>query len=202
MYGAAAGGRGPTTRTTCATTTRNGAGRCTMTGSSSRCSPSRARRRGCRGRPSCTSAPATAARSRASTRARWPASTPARRAALLQDPGIVRNRLKIDSTVTNARAFLAVQHEFGSFDRYLWSFVGGRPLINRPRPRERARPHRAQRPDLPGPDESVASASSARPSSMPTCRPSGVVNDHSRDCFRCPPRRRSGRAMRAARKSR
>jgi DNA-3-methyladenine glycosylase I len=57
----------------------------------------------------------------------------ARKAALLLNPGIVRNRLKIDSTVSNARAFLAVQREFGSFDRYLWSFVEGRPIINRAR---------------------------------------------------------------------
>jgi DNA-3-methyladenine glycosylase I len=53
-----------------------------------------------------------------------------RRAALMRDPGIVRNRLKIESTVTNARAYLAVQREFGSFDRYLWSFVGGRPVVH------------------------------------------------------------------------
>ncbi len=53
--------------------------------------------------------------------------------ALLADPGIVRNRLKIASAVTNARAFLAVQQEFGSFDRYLWSFVGGAPIVNRRR---------------------------------------------------------------------
>jgi DNA-3-methyladenine glycosylase I len=53
-----------------------------------------------------------------------------RRAALLRDPGIVRNRLKIESTVSNARAFLAVQKEFGSFDRYLWDWVGGQPVIN------------------------------------------------------------------------
>jgi len=50
-----------------------------------------------------------------------------RRAALLRDPGIVRNKLKIESTVTNARAFLEIQRELGSFDRYLWSFVNGRP---------------------------------------------------------------------------
>ena len=48
-----------------------------------------------------------------------------KKAALLKDSGIIRNRLKIDSVVTNARAFLAVQQEFGSFDRYVWSFVGG-----------------------------------------------------------------------------
>ena len=53
-----------------------------------------------------------------------------RRAALLQDSGIVRNRLKIESTVSNARAYLAVQKEFGSFSRYLWDWVGGHPLIN------------------------------------------------------------------------
>jgi DNA-3-methyladenine glycosylase I len=51
--------------------------------------------------------------------------TPARIKRLMQDEGIVRNRLKIESTVTNARAFLAVQTEFGSFDRYAWGFVGG-----------------------------------------------------------------------------
>jgi DNA-3-methyladenine glycosylase I len=54
-------------------------------------------------------------------------------ASLLADPGIVRNRLKIAATIANARAFLAVQHEFGSFDRYIWSFVGGRPVVNRRR---------------------------------------------------------------------
>jgi DNA-3-methyladenine glycosylase I len=50
---------------------------------------------------------------------------------LLADPGIVRNRLKIESTVRNARAFLAVQKEFGSFDAYVWRFVGGAPRVNR-----------------------------------------------------------------------
>ena len=54
-------------------------------------------------------------------------------AALLADPGIVRNRLKIAATIQNAKAFLAVQREFGSFDRYVWSFVGGKPLVNRRR---------------------------------------------------------------------
>jgi DNA-3-methyladenine glycosylase I len=54
-------------------------------------------------------------------------------AALLADAGIVRNRLKIAATIGNAKAFLAVQKEFGSFDRYLWQFVGGRPLVNRRR---------------------------------------------------------------------
>jgi DNA-3-methyladenine glycosylase I len=52
--------------------------------------------------------------------------TAARRTRLMQDAGIVRNRLKIDSTITNAAAFLAVQKEFGSFDRFLWDFVRGK----------------------------------------------------------------------------
>jgi DNA-3-methyladenine glycosylase I len=53
--------------------------------------------------------------------------------ALMRNPGIVRNRLKIGAAVSNAREFLAVQREFGSFDRYIWQFVGGRPLRNRRR---------------------------------------------------------------------
>jgi len=51
--------------------------------------------------------------------------------ALLRDPGIVRNPLKIQSTVTNARAFLQIQKEFGSFDTFIWQFVGGQPIRNR-----------------------------------------------------------------------
>ena len=50
---------------------------------------------------------------------------------LLRDPGIVRNRLKIGSAVENAKAFQRVQQEFGSFDRYIWQFVGGKPRVNR-----------------------------------------------------------------------
>jgi DNA-3-methyladenine glycosylase I len=52
-------------------------------------------------------------------------------ARLVGDPGIIRNRLKIEATISNARAFLAVQHEFGSFSDYLWGFVDGRPVVNR-----------------------------------------------------------------------
>jgi len=54
----------------------------------------------------------------------------ARTATLLADPGIIRNRQKIASAIQNARAFLAVQREFGSFDAYLWRFVGGTPVRN------------------------------------------------------------------------
>jgi DNA-3-methyladenine glycosylase I len=59
--------------------------------------------------------------------------TPARIATMLGNPGIVRNRLKLESAVLNAQAFLEVQREFGSFDAYVWRFVGGRPRVNRRR---------------------------------------------------------------------
>jgi len=49
---------------------------------------------------------------------------------LMSNPGIVRNRLKISAAIQNARAFLAVQKEFGSFDEYIWQFVGGKPIVN------------------------------------------------------------------------
>ena len=52
---------------------------------------------------------------------------------LLGDPGIVRNKLKIASTIANAQSFLRVQKEFGSFDRYIWQFVGGKPRVNSPK---------------------------------------------------------------------
>jgi DNA-3-methyladenine glycosylase I len=56
--------------------------------------------------------------------------------ALLANPGIIRNRLKVASAVRNARAFRAVREEFGTFDRYLWAWVGGAPVVNRPAPGE------------------------------------------------------------------
>ncbi len=57
--------------------------------------------------------------------------TPRRIEAILKDPGIVRNRLKVLATVNNARRFLEVQKEFGSFSKYIWGFVGGRQKVNR-----------------------------------------------------------------------
>lgn len=55
----------------------------------------------------------------------------AKRAKLLLNPGIIRNRLKVASAVSNAKAFLKVQKEFGSFDKYIWNFVGGKPIVNK-----------------------------------------------------------------------
>ena len=57
--------------------------------------------------------------------------TDAKCAKLLKNEGIIRNRLKIASAVSNAKAFLAVQKEFGTFDSYIWAFVGGKPLDNK-----------------------------------------------------------------------
>ncbi len=57
--------------------------------------------------------------------------TPRRVEKLLQNAGIIRNRLKVESSISNAKAVLAVRNEFGSFDRYVWQFVGGKPKKNR-----------------------------------------------------------------------
>src|SRR5262245_62782123 len=62
--------------------------------------------------------------------------TPARVEKLMTNEGIVRNRMKIESTITNAKAFLAIQKEFGSFDAYVWQFVGGKPIDGRRRSRK------------------------------------------------------------------
>ena len=119
-----------------------------------------------------------------------------RRAALRRDAGIVRNRLKIESTVTNAQAFLALQREFGSFDRYLWSFVGGRPVVNRPRPGGIA----AHSPlsDAISKDLRLRGFRFVGTTIIYAfLQAVGVVNDHSQGCFRCPPRRASGGARAA-----
>ena len=52
---------------------------------------------------------------------------------LLENPGIIRNKLKVHATVTNAQKFMVVQEEFGSFSKYIWSFVGGKPIDNQPK---------------------------------------------------------------------
>lgn len=108
-----------------------------------------------------------------------------RRAVLRRDPGIVRNRLKIDSTVTNARAFIKVQKEFGSFDHYLWSFVGGRALVNRPLPG--TVPARTPLSDHIS-KELLERGFRFVGSTIiyAYLQAVGVVNDHTRDCFRCP----------------
>jgi DNA-3-methyladenine glycosylase I len=107
----------------------------------------------------------------------------ARKAALLLNPGIVRNRLKIDSTVSNARAFLQVQKEFGSFDRYLWAFVQGRPVINRWRSTQRL-PARTDVSDRISKDLKQRGFRFVGTTIVYAyLQAVGVVNDHTRGCF-------------------
>jgi DNA-3-methyladenine glycosylase I len=114
------------------------------------------------------------------------------RAALMRDPGIVRNRLKIESTVTNAQAYLAVQREFGSFDRYLWSFTGGVPLINRPRPG--TVPARTPLSDRISKDLLKRGFRFVGSTIVYAyLQAVGVVNDHSRGCYLCPKAGSGGR---------
>ena len=107
----------------------------------------------------------------------------AKKAALLKDPGIVRNRLKIDSTVTNAQAFLEVQREFGSFDQYLWAFVSRRPLINGPTAASGV-PARTELSDRISKDLKKKGFRFVGTTIIYAyLQAVGVVNDHSRDCF-------------------
>ncbi len=103
---------------------------------------------------------------------------------LLADPGIIRNRLKIAAAIQNARAFLAVQQEFGSFDAYLWRFVGGRPRPNRWRSRAEV-PARTAESDALSRD---LSARGFKFVGSTICyafmQAVGMVNDHTLDCFR------------------
>lgn len=105
---------------------------------------------------------------------------------LLQDPGIIRHRLKVESTISNAAAFLAVQGEFGSFDAFIWSFVGGQQIVTRRRTLK----------DVPATTpESDAMAKALKKRGfrfvgsticyafMQAC---GLVNDHTDCCFKRP----------------
>jgi len=105
--------------------------------------------------------------------------------ALQADPGIVRNRLKIESAVTNARAFLKVQKEFGSFSRYAWSFVGGKPLVVRRR-HAREIPARTELSDALSKDlKSRGFRFVGSTIVYAFMQATGLVNDHTTDCFRC-----------------
>jgi DNA-3-methyladenine glycosylase I len=107
-------------------------------------------------------------------------------AELLTNPGIVRNRLKIGATVQNARAFLAVQEEFGSFDAYIWQFVEGTPIVNAWQslsevPAETAI-SKAMSKDLRQRGFKFVGSTICY-AFMQAC---GLVNDHAIDCFRYP----------------
>ena len=105
---------------------------------------------------------------------------------LLNDPGIVRNRLKIESTIGNAQAFLRVREEFGRFDRYIWRFVGGLPLMNRRRS-IKAIPARTPASDRMSHD---LKGRGFRFVGSTICyafmQAVGMVNDHTVSCFRHP----------------
>ncbi len=103
---------------------------------------------------------------------------------LMANSGIVRNRLKIDATISNAKAFLAVQREFGSFDRYIWQFVGGKTRINSWRS--------SQQPPVSTAESDAMSKDLRRRGfrfvGSTICyafmQAVGMVDDHSRDCYR------------------
>jgi DNA-3-methyladenine glycosylase I len=110
--------------------------------------------------------------------------TPARVEKLLADPGIIRNRAKVESAVRNAKAFLSVQKEFGSFDAYLWGFVGGRPVVNKWR-------RMGQLPPTSPASEAMSADLKRRGFGFvgPTVcyahlQATGLVNDHVVGCFR------------------
>jgi DNA-3-methyladenine glycosylase I len=104
--------------------------------------------------------------------------------ALLANPGIVRNRRKIEATIQNARSFLAIQREYGTFDAYIWQFVGGKPLVNAWKTIG----------EIPAQtEESVAMSKDLLRRGFKFVGPTicyahmqatGMVNDHTVDCFR------------------
>jgi DNA-3-methyladenine glycosylase I len=110
--------------------------------------------------------------------------TPAKLAKILEDPGIVRNRAKVESTVANAKAFLQVQKDYGSFDKFLWEFVGGKPVVNKWR-------EMSQVPPRSDASDAVAKELKRRGfkfagttimyAHMQAC---GLINDHLTSCFR------------------
>jgi DNA-3-methyladenine glycosylase I len=107
-------------------------------------------------------------------------------AELLANPGIVRNRLKIAAAIQNARAFLAIQQAFGSFDAYIWRFVGGLPIVN-------AWPTLSQVPARTAESDTISKDLARRGFKFvgsTICyafmQAVGMVNDHTVDCFRYP----------------
>lgn len=103
---------------------------------------------------------------------------------LLSNPGIIRNRLKIEAAIQNAKAFLAIQKEFGSFDKYIWQFVGGKPKINAWKSMKQL-PARTAESDVMSID---LKKRGFRFVGSTICyahmQATGMVNDHTIDCFR------------------
>ena len=103
---------------------------------------------------------------------------------ILQDPSVIRNKLKVHAAVNNAKRFLEVQKEFGSFDKYIWSFVGGKPIVNKWKTLKEI-PATTKESDLLSKDLIRRGfkfvGSTVIYSHMQAC---GLVNDHLVDCFR------------------
>jgi len=110
--------------------------------------------------------------------------SPARVEELLGDPGIIRNRRKIEAAIKNARAFLAVAEEFGSFDAYIWSFVAGEPVVNSWREASRV-PATTEISETLAADLKKRGFSFVGPTTMYAhMQAIGMVNDHLVSCFR------------------
>ena len=108
----------------------------------------------------------------------------AKRSALMKDAGIVRNRLKIESAVTNAQCFLAVQEEFGSFSAYAWKFVGGKPIRNNHKSMVTV-PARTELSDALSKDLKARGFSFVGTTIMYAfMQATGLVDDHVQGCFR------------------
>ena len=104
--------------------------------------------------------------------------------ALLADPGIVRNRLKIAATIQNAKSFLDVQKEFGSFDAYIWKFIGGKPILSDWQTNADA-PAKTPQSDLMSKDLAKRGFKFVGSTiCYAFLQAVGMVNDHSADCFR------------------
>jgi DNA-3-methyladenine glycosylase I len=117
-------------------------------------------------------------------------------ASPLKDPGIVRNRLKIAAFVANARAFLVVRREFGTFDRYVWQFVGGAPRVNRWRSLKEVPPRTAESDAMSNDLKRRGFRFVGSTICYAFMQATGMVNDHLVGCFRYRPPQGARRASR------
>jgi DNA-3-methyladenine glycosylase I len=116
------------------------------------------------------------------------------RARLLADPGIVRNRAKVAASIQNARRFLEIQREFGTFDRYLWDFVGGSPLQGRRRNAKDVPARTVQSDALSKDLQRRGFKFVGSTICYAFMQAVGLVNDHTQDCFRAREVRSLGQA--------
>jgi len=117
--------------------------------------------------------------------------------SLLADSGIVRNRLKIESTISNAAAFLRVSEEFGSFDNYIWRFSGGEPVVNRRRGMKQVPPRTALSDAISKDLKERGFRFVGSTICYAFMQATGIVNDHLVGCFRHGEITRSPRAVSA-----